>query len=355
MIKRSTFSFGILFLAFILLAFHCLPVEEGPQKPKKMLKALIIDGQSNHGIWPKTTAMMKDYLEQTGMFTVDVERTAFAWVGPHNDNDPGFGKEKRLQLLDQYPIAGDKKITAVEKPTPDPDFKPDFTKYDVVISNFGWQAASWPKETQIAFEKYVKNGGGFVLIHAADNSFGDWVEFNKIIGMGAWGDRNEKHGPYVYYNDDNKIVRDTTRGGAGSHGKQYEFVITTRDKSHPVTKGMPSQWLHAQDELYDRLRGPAENMKILATAYSDEEKNASPFSPLRGTARHEPMMLTVNYGKGRVFHTPLGHTDYSMECVGFITLLQRGTEWAATGKVTTKMPADFPTADKVSSRKWSKK
>jgi type 1 glutamine amidotransferase len=118
---------------------------------------------------------------------------------------------------------------------------------------------------------------------------------------------------------------------------------------------MPTQWLHAQDELYDRLRGPGENMKILATAYSDEEKNASPFSNLRGTSRHEPMAFTVNYGKGRVFHTPLGHSDYSMECVGFMTLFQRGTEWAATGKVTIKIPSDFPTADKVSQRKWVKK
>lgn len=214
--------------------------------------------------------------------------------------------------------------------------------------------APWPKETQTAFENYVKNGGGFVLIHAADNSFGDWNEFNKIIGMGAWGSRNEKHGPYVYIDENNKVVRDTTKGPAGSHGKQYEFLITMRDTSHPITKGMPAQWLHAQDEMYDRLRGPAENMKILATAYSDEAKNASPFSPLRGTSRHEPMVMTVNYGKGRVFHTPMGHTDYSMECVGFITLLQRGTEWAATGKVTTKIPADFPTADKVSQRKWTK-
>jgi type 1 glutamine amidotransferase len=353
--KRSVFVSSILLFSIFLLTSQVIPSEERAQKPKKMLKALIIDGQSNHGIWPKTTAIMKDYLLQTGMFTVDIQRTAFAWVGPHNDNDPGFGKEKRLQLLDQYPIAGGKKITSVDKPMTDPDFKPDFSKYDVVISNFGWQAAPWPKETQIAFEKYVKNGGGFVLVHAADNSFGDWVEFNKIIGMGAWGDRNEKNGPYVYYNEANQIVRDTTKGGAGSHGKQYEFVITARDPSHPIMKGMPNQWLHAQDELYDRLRGPAENMKILATAYSDEEKNASPFSPLRGTSRHEPMMLTVNYGKGRVFHTPLGHSDYSMECVGFMTLLQRGTEWAATGKVSTKIPADFPTADKVSQRKWVKK
>ena len=353
MIKRSIFLLSILFISVFLVAYQVTPSGEASYQPKK-LKALIIDGQSNHGIWPKTTAMMKDYLEQSGLFTVDVERTALAWVGPHNDNDPGVGKEKRLKLLEQYPTTNGKKITSVDEPTPDPDFKPDFSKYDVVISNFGWRAAPWPKETQIAFEKYVKGGGGFVLVHAADNSFGDWVEFNKIIGMGAWGDRNEKSGPYVYYNQANQIVRDTTKGTAGSHGKQQEFVITVRDASHPVTKGMPAKWLHAQDEMYDRLRGPAENMKILATAYSDEEKNASFFSPLRGTARNEPMMITVNYGKGRVFHTPMGHTDYSMECVGFITMLQRGTEWAASGKVTTKIPSDFPTADKASQRKWSK-
>ena len=352
MLQKLTLSFLGLLLAVLLFAF--MSPHSVTQNAKAPLKALIIDGQSNHGIWPKTTAMMKDYLEQTGLFTVDVERTAMAWVGPHNDADPTLGKEKRLKLLEQYP-AGNRKVTSVEKPVTDPDFKPDFTKYDVVISNFGWQAAAWPKETQAAFEKYVKDGGGFVLVHAANNSFGDWAEFNKIIGMGAWGDRDEKDGPYVYYNDDGKLVKDTSQGTAGSHGKQYEFLITTRDQSHPITKGMPTQWLHAQDELYDRLRGPAENMKIIATAYSDEEKNASPFSPLKGTARHEPMMLTVNYGKGRVFQTGLGHTDYSMECAGFITTLQRAAEWAATGKVTVKIPSDFPTADKVSQRKWQGK
>jgi uncharacterized protein len=352
--KRSLLLFSaILIFSAAFLSFKT-PSEKIDHKKAKTLKALIIDGQSNHGIWPKTTAMMKDYLEQTGLFTVDVERTAMAWVGPHNDNDPSLGKEKRLLLLEQYP-AGSRKVTSVNDPVTDPDFKPDFSKYDLVISNFGWKAAPWPKETQTALEKYVKNGGGFLLVHAADNSFGDWVEFNKMIGMGAWGDRNEKSGPYVYYNDANQLVRDTTKGTAGSHGKQYEFMITTRDQSHPITKGMPAQWLHAQDEMYDRLRGPAENMKILATAYSDEAGNASPFSPLRGTSRHEPMMLTVNYGKGRVFQTPLGHTDYSMECVGFITTLQRAAEWAATGKVTIKIPAYFPTAAKVSQRKWTKK
>ena len=95
--------------------------------------------------------------------------------------------------------------------------------------------------------------------------------------------------------------------------------------------------MHTKDELYDSLRGPAEDMHILATAYSDPQ--------YQGTARHEPMMMTLTYGSGRVFHTVLGHADYSMKCVGFVTTLQRGTEWAATREVTIPVSEDFPTAD----------
>jgi len=352
--KPSSLLF-LIAIATILFSFQKTTPVGGDHANNRKLKALIVDGQNNHGIWPKTTVMMKDYLEQTGLFEVDVARTSLTWQGPHNDNDVNLGEKKRLQLLEEFPIAGDKKTTMVPKPEADPAYKPDFSKYDVVISNFGWTAAAWPKETQAAFEKFISNGGGLVVVHAADNSFPEWVAFNKMIGMGAWGGRSEKDGPYVYYNDKNELVRDTTKGGAGSHGRQQEFLIQIRDQSHPITQGMPAKWLHAQDEMYDRLRGPAENMNVIATSYSDEVKNASFFSPLLGTSRHEPMMITVNYGRGRIFHTPLGHTDYSMECVGFIVMMQRGAEWAATGKVTQKLPADFPTSEKTSQRPYRKK
>ncbi len=297
------------------------------------LKALIIDGQNNHDVWPKTTAMMKDYLERTGLFKVDVERSAFTWQGE--------------DLIGDYPFEGIKKTKIMKKPIPDPDFKPYFSKYDVVISNFGWNAAVWPEGTRAALEKYMGNGGGLVVVHAANNSWGEWKEYNKMIAIGGWGDRTEKHGPFLYYNDAGELIRDMTPGNAGSHGPQHEFVINLRDNSHPITVGLPAQWLHAKDELYDRLRGPAENVQVLATAYSDPAK--------KGTGRHEPMLLAINYGKGRVFHTAMGHADYSMECVGFIVTLQRGTEWAATGKVTqASTPDDFPSAEKVSQRVWAK-
>lgn len=293
------------------------------------MDALIIDGQNNHGVWPKTTMMIKKYLEQTGRYRVDIARTKFTWQG--------------AEWFEKYPLHDGIAHEALGEPKADPDFHPEFSKYKVVISNLGFGAAPWPVATQKDFEKYVSGGGGFVVLHAADNSFGDWKEFNTMIGLGGWGGRNEKSGPYVYLNQEEKEVRDNTPGNGGSHGAQHEFPIIVRDAEHPITKGLPKMWLHTQDELYDRLRGPAVNMKVLATAYAAQDKG--------GTGRHEPMIMTIDYGKGRVFHTPMGHGDYSMECVGFITVLLRGTDWAATGTVVhNELPKDFPTADKSSKR-----
>ncbi len=268
-----------------------------------VLRALIIDGQNNHQNWPITTPMWKAYLEETGRFTVDI-------------------------MTSQH-----------ETPqSTDPDFLPVFSDYDVVLSNFGFRAAPWPEETKVAFDEYLNAGGGFVVVHAANNCFPEWPEYNRAIGLGGWGGRNESDGPYVYYTHDHELVRDDTPGPGGAHGPQSPFLITLRDTKHPITAGLPTEWMHANDELYCKLRGPAEEFTILATA--DAEM----------TERHEPMLMVIQVGEGRVFHTTLGHGVDSQSCIGFISTLQRGTEWAATGEVTIPIPDDFPTADAIRAR-----
>jgi type 1 glutamine amidotransferase len=198
----------------------------------------------------------------------------------------------------------------------------------------------WPDEFQKAFEGKVKDGKlGFVVFHAANNCFSNWAEFNQMIGMG-W--RNNKFGDRLYLDADGRQVRQVKGEGVGAgETSMHPFAVVVRDGEHPITKGLPREWMHTSDQLVHGLRGPIANVQLLATAYSDRGK--------RGTGEHEPMLWTVSYGKGRIVHSPMGHDVGSVRCVGFLTCLMRGAEWAATGKVTLPVPETFPRADRTSS------
>ena len=283
----------LIFAAGLLTFFSACKNETG-------YKTLIITGQNNHN-WKASSPILKQILDETGLFSSEIMIT------------PGKGEDMKT-------------------------FNPDFTKYKLVVIDYNGD--SWSEKTNSAFVEYVKNGGGVVLYHAADNSFPAWKEYNEMSGLGGWGDRNQKDGPYVYYKN-NKLVIDTSAGNGGSHGKRREFLVRTRITDHPITRDLPAAWLHGTDELYSQLRGPSKNMEILATAFADSAAGG-------GTMRDEPILMAITFGKGRIFHTTMGHADEgggpSMHCAGFIVTLQRGAEWAVTGDVTQKVPWDFPSA-----------
>jgi hypothetical protein len=158
------------------------------------LKVLIIDGENPYHDWQVTTPVMKRILEDSGRFVVEV-----ATVPPSEKRD---------------------------------GFEIEFAGHDVVLSNYNSQTLP-PAETQKAFLDYLKNGGGFVCVHGANNSFAFWPEYNEVIGLGGWYERTEKWGPYVYFKDGQE-VRDEAPGRCGHHGPQHEFVVTTRDAEHPI-------------------------------------------------------------------------------------------------------------------------
>jgi type 1 glutamine amidotransferase len=267
------------------------------------IKTLLVEGQSNgaHNM-AAVTVELKKILESAGIFTVDVSTT------------PAKGQD----------MSG---------------FKPNFSAYDLVVLNY--DGDPWPADTRAAFAKYMQDGGGLVVTHSTDNAFPNWKEFNEMIAVGGWGGRNEKSGPYLRFRD-GKWVALEMQGPGGSHGRPWPYVVTTRDVNHPIMLGLPSAWKHVSDELYDRLRGPAKNVTVLASAMTDPKTG--------GSGEEEPVLMAISYGKGRVFHSTMGHGIDQMKCVGFIVTLQRGAEWAATGKVTQKVPDNFPTASETKTR-----
>ncbi|HEX4129257.1 MAG TPA: ThuA domain-containing protein [Pirellulales bacterium] len=280
-------------------------VAEAAQRPH--YRAVVIDGQGDHD-WQATTPSLKHHLEDSQIFTVDVATT------------PPKGHDMR-------------------------GFQPNFGAYRLVVLNYNGQP--WPEATKAAFVNFVEGGGGVVVVHAAGSAFPEWPQYQQIVGLREWGGRSEDGGQLIRYDDSGTVVdeRPTT---PRIHGPWGTFEIVARDHDHPINVGLPRQWLHGRDELYLRMRGSPMNVHVLSTAFATRGPNGN---VPQSNDEHQPCLFTVNFGRGHVFHTTLGHDAEAMRCVGFIVTLQRGAEWAASGKVTTQPPpADFPTANRVSLR-----
>jgi type 1 glutamine amidotransferase len=273
-------------------------------------KVMLLTGQSSiYHDWQKSSPVIERILNETELFDVDVVVT------------PAQGESMA-------------------------NFSPAWSDYDAVVMDY--DGDEWSAATRASFAAYLSSGGGLVLVHAADNAFPDWADFQRMAGVGGWRGRDESSGPMLRWRDGQQ-VHDQGPGTA-QHPPQHDFKITSRAPDHPVMRGLPPVWVQANDELYSQLRGPGSEVTILATARADPPM-------ANATGEHEPILMAIRYGDGRVFHTTLGHVSprdalpvATMSSVGFIVTLQRGTEWAATGDVTQRVPDDFPGPDVPSLR-----
>jgi len=248
-----------------------LPLCAADAKP---VKVLIITGDHGHA-WKETTPVLKELLTQAGM-AVDVTET------PAKD------------------------LTAS-----------NLARYDVLLLNYkdtkkGGPDTKWSDQNKKDFADAVRGGKGLVVYHHASSAFtggsGFDKEYEKIIA-GGWRKQ-------------------------GNHGKRHEFSVAIRKKDHPITKDMPAEFAHSNDELYQNsvmLPGSL----VLATAYSD--KSIDP----KNSDKHEPVVWVAEYGKGRVCENVLGHDVTAMQDKGFQTLLIRCVEWAATGDAKYPVPAEL--------------
>jgi uncharacterized protein len=284
-----------------LLALSIPSIVVAGERPK--ISLLIVDGMNNHD-WLRATKILREILEGSGRFRVDVFTSPTA--------------NATKEAWDTW--------------------RPDFKKYDVVLSNFNGghtaKGVHWPKDVETALDDYVRAGGGLVIYHSANNSFPNWPAYNEMIGLG-W--RDKSFGPSLIVSPEEKIVEIPKGEGRNpGHGPEHDFQVTVLNPDHPITKGLPKKWMHPHEQLTHGQHGPAKNLTVLTYAWSKDAKE------------NEPMDWVIPYGKGRVYVTMLGHLwrngpDTAMRCVGFQTLLIRGCEWAATGTITYSVPKDFPT------------
>lgn len=242
-----------------------------PLAAQAKIPVLLVSGANNHD-WEWTTPSLATILTESGRFDVKVTY------------DPARDLAKPLDA------------------------------YEAIVLDYN--GPRWGEAAEKNFLAAVSSGVGVSVIHAADNAFPGWEEYETLVAL-LWRRKGEV---------------------ATGHGQFHAFDVSMVDRDHPITANLPRLRQHP-DELYHRLIHMHEApYRVLATAYSDPATG--------GTGQDEPMVIVQQYGKGRIFHTPLGHVWRGVEASRishldsqFRTLVVRGTEWAARGEVTDGVPA----------------
>ncbi len=267
----------ITIITFVLFALVQLWAQQPSAVPPK-LQALVITGQNGHD-WRGTTPLLRKALEDTGRFNVRVTEE-FRGAGPETL------APYDLAVLNYYELR-----------------KPELR---------------WGERADNALLDFVRSGKGIVVYHFSVAAFDGWTEYEKLCA-GNWRPNN------------------------GHHSAAHDFTVKITDADHPVTRGLKLSFPQPKDELYANLRWqPADQFHVIATAYDDHSLyQGKARQPTPGAGLDQPMLWTVQYGKGRVFVTALGHDVPAVQTPAFTTTFSRGAEWAATGAVTLPIPPEM--------------
>jgi len=167
---------------------------------------------------------------------------------------------------------------------------PDLAQYDAIVLHFmNWELPDPGPEARATLKQFVEGGKGLVLVHFACGAFQGWDEFRNLAGR-SYDPKLRPHDPF----------------GA--------FRVEIANKEHPITKGL--QPFETTDELYTCLTGDRP-IDVLATAKSKVD------------SKDYPMAFAFSYGKGRVFHSPLGHDAAAFGNPPVAELMRRGCAWVA--------------------------
>jgi uncharacterized protein len=211
-----------------------------------------------------------------------------------DDVQPAHNWHEVSQALRETLISSSKFDVRVCEDTGVLDSAATLRHYDLVFLHlYNAKAPTLSADGKANLANFVKDGKGLAISHLSSASFKEWDEFPKLCGR-CW------------------VM------GKSGHGPRAVFKVRIANKDHPITQGLTD--FEADDELYANLQGDAA-ITVLVAADSDWSKKT------------EPLAFTVEYGKGRVFHETFGHDGKALQNPTVEKLIQRGCEWAATGKV----------------------
>lgn len=263
------------------LAISCILTNRRTAKwflPIGCLLALM-GGVMAGGVMTRVAAAETQAKDQANFSVLVFSRT----TGFRHDSIPA-GIRALRELGDQHHFA----VDATEDPAVFTD--ENLKQYQVVIF-LNTTGDVLDKGQQYAFQRFMKQGGGYVGVHSASDTEYDWPWYGKLVG--------------AYF---------------ASHPRIQRAQLEVLDHQHPATSFLPDRW-QRRDEWYNFKQAPV-GVRVLLKLDTDSYEGST-------LAGNHPAAWYHEYDGGRAFYTAGGHTKESYAEPRFLRHLLGAITWAA--------------------------